>query len=415
MSDLRIPKLREATEAMVAGRYRVDVPVGSGDADGDDVASLGSALVLLGHTLERRFAELTSLNALTEKINSGLLVNEILDHVFESFQTIIPYDRIGFSFLEDQGRVVRAVWARSNAPELKIQTGYTAPLAGSSLQQIIETGRPRILNDLEAHLRAHPESTSTRLIVDEGVRSSLTCPLVAMGKPVGFLFFSSFRPRTYENEHVDVFMQVAGHLSLIVEKGRLYQELAKTKRELEHANQRLSELATIDGLTRIPNRRALDERLTLAWRRGVRHGTPLTLLMVDIDAFKAFNDMYGHLVGDECLKRVAASLESALRRPDDFVGRYGGEEFLIVAEMTGADGGAKLAEILRTRIESLALPSGDEVAAARVTVSIGVAATLPSREGVLTELVGAADRALYRAKESGRNRVDCAPAEPRRE
>jgi signal transduction histidine kinase len=98
-------------------------------------------------------------------------------------------------------------------------------MQGSSLQAIIDTGRPRILNDLKAYLLEHPQSISTSLIVDEGMRSSLTCPLIAMGKPVGFMFFSSTESETYRNAHVEIFMQIAGQLSVIVEKSRLYQQL----------------------------------------------------------------------------------------------------------------------------------------------------------------------------------------------
>ncbi len=161
----------------------------------------------------------------TEDINAGLVLDEVLGHVFESFRPIIPYSRIGFSLLEDEGKTVRARWARSDASTLRISAGYQAPLKGSSLERIIETGRPRILNDLEAYLEEHPLSDSTRKLVEEGMRSSLTCPLVAMGKPTGFMFFTSMEPGAYRDTHVEIFLQIAGQLAVIVEKGRLYQQL----------------------------------------------------------------------------------------------------------------------------------------------------------------------------------------------
>jgi hypothetical protein len=111
-------------------------------------------------------------------VNSGLLLDQVLDYVFESFDPIIPYDRIGVTLLEDDGNVARAHWARSRASKIRLKNGYSAPMAGSSLRAIIETGEPRILNDLEAYLREHPGSVSTRTIVSEGMRSSLTCPLM---------------------------------------------------------------------------------------------------------------------------------------------------------------------------------------------------------------------------------------------
>jgi two-component sensor histidine kinase len=219
--DPRIPKYRDVALAMKNGQFKVDVPLGTED----EVAQLGRALLDLRHALEMKFEEINTLARVTEKINAGLVLDEVLNHVFDSFRSVIPYSRIGFSLLEEQGTIVRARWARSDSPEMKIPAGYEAHLQGSSLQQIIETGQPRILNDLEAYLKDHPDSDSTRRIVEEGMRSSLTCPLIAMGKPIGFMFFSSKEANTYKNAHVELFLQLAGQLAVIVEKGRLYQRL----------------------------------------------------------------------------------------------------------------------------------------------------------------------------------------------
>jgi len=208
---------------MTRGKFRVTVQI----EGQDEVAELGAALLELGRTLENKFEEINRLARVTQRVNSGIILDEVLDYVYESFRAVIPYDRIGFSLLEDSGRMVRARWARSEASELKITRGYAARMQGSSLQTIIETGRPRILNDLEEYLRDHPDSDSTRRIVEEGMRSSLTCPLIAMGKPIGFMFFSSMRPCQYEKAHVEMFLEIAGQLAVIVEKGRLYQQLVE--------------------------------------------------------------------------------------------------------------------------------------------------------------------------------------------
>lgn len=231
MVDPRIAELRDAAAEMLKGRFDVEVPV----APPDELGQLGLALHDLARALERRFRELATLAELTERINAGFVLDEILNHVYETFRTIIPYDRIGFSLLEEGGQVVRAYWARSEATLIQIGKGYAQPMEGSSLQEIVRTGRPRILNDLEAYLAEHPKSDSTGRIVVEGIRSSLTCPLIALGRPVGFIFFSSMRPGTYRDVHVELFLQIAGQLSVIVEKGRLYQRLA----ELDRAKSKL--------------------------------------------------------------------------------------------------------------------------------------------------------------------------------
>ncbi|MGC9327393.1 MAG: GAF domain-containing sensor histidine kinase, partial [Candidatus Hinthialibacter sp.] len=138
---------------------------------------------------------------------------------------IIPYNRIGVGLLENKSRVVRNIWARSDAEPMKISIGYSAPLQGSSLAKVIQTGQPRIIDDLEEYLRKRPHSEATQLIVEEGMRSSLTCPLIAKGKPIGFMFFSSIHSHTYVDVHVEFFSQIANQLSIVLEKGRMYEEL----------------------------------------------------------------------------------------------------------------------------------------------------------------------------------------------
>jgi len=221
MTDPRLLQYREAARAMARGQFQVPIPV-----DGqDDVGLLGLALMDLGATLERKFEEISSLALVTERINAGLLLEEVLEKIYESFRPIIPYDRIGFGLLEEDGRILRARWARTESTTLKIHRGYAAKMEGSSLGGILQTGQPRILNDLEQYLREHPGSESTRLIIEEGMRSSLTCPLLAAGKPLGFMFFSSMKTGTYADLHVGLFMQIAGQLAMILEKSKLYQQL----------------------------------------------------------------------------------------------------------------------------------------------------------------------------------------------
>lgn len=170
--------------------------------------------------------ELERLLELTEKINQGITLDEVLNDTYDSFKDIIPYDRLSLALLERNGEVVKSHWVRSEYADLKIQKGYTAELSGSTLEKIIDSNQPRIINDLERYAKERPRSESTNEILKEGVRSSLTCPLIAKGKPIGFLFFSSRQPNTYREVHVDLFAKLAGQLSLIAEKSRLYEDLA---------------------------------------------------------------------------------------------------------------------------------------------------------------------------------------------
>jgi diguanylate cyclase (GGDEF)-like protein len=180
-------------------------------------------------------------------------------------------------------------------------------------------------------------------------------------------------------------------------------QLLGLARELERANQELRRLSFLDGLTGISNRRGFDDYVAREWSRAARAGTSLSLILVDVDHFKAYNDRYGHLAGDDCLKQVAGALADRLRRPTDLVARYGGEEFAVV--LPGADTmeAAFVAEALRTGVEALDLRHEGSSTSDRVTISLGVASRVPSSDEAPQELLDAADQALYSAKRRGRN------------
>jgi diguanylate cyclase (GGDEF)-like protein len=166
----------------------------------------------------------------------------------------------------------------------------------------------------------------------------------------------------------------------------------------------LEELANHDGLTGIANRRSFDETLKLEWRRTTRDLQTLSLLMIDVDHFKKYNDTYGHIAGDECLKRIAQEMYKQMHRASDIVARYGGEEFAVVLPNSSLDGALVVAERLRSSIKSMALPfAGSE--SGYVTVSIGAACVMPTRLIDSWQLISTADAALFNAKQAGRNRV----------
>jgi diguanylate cyclase (GGDEF)-like protein len=173
----------------------------------------------------------------------------------------------------------------------------------------------------------------------------------------------------------------------------------------------LEDLSARDGLTGIANRRRLDESLAREWLRGRRNQSPLSVCLIDIDFFKRFNDCYGHAAGDDCLRRVALALASVSRRPADLVARYGGEEFVCVLPDTDAAGADLLADKFRGAVIALGIPHADSTIAGQVTISGGVATAIPTKESSAAELLEAADRLLYQAKKTGRNRVLTPPQE----
>jgi diguanylate cyclase (GGDEF)-like protein len=183
-------------------------------------------------------------------------------------------------------------------------------------------------------------------------------------------------------------------------------ELEVLRAELEQANTRLDQLARLDGLTSIPNRRALDTWLAEEWSRAQRQRQSVCVLMLDIDDFKRYNDFYGHLAGDNCLRAVAQTMASHLHRNSDFCARYGGEEFVVILHDTELEGGVTVAQRLSESIDQLALPHLMSSAQKFVTVSIGVASQVPGIEHSVDDLLRRADQALYRAKALGRHKIE---------
>lgn len=172
---------------------------------------------------------------------------------------------------------------------------------------------------------------------------------------------------------------------------------------LKRQNDILENLASKDPLTEVSNRRAYDQVCCEEWRRCQREKLPISLIMLDVDQFKQYNDNYGHGAGDECLVRIAKAIGNCIHRPGDMLARYGGEEFAVIMSGTHSAGAVQLAQQFHTAVAELAIPHEHSIVAPYVTISVGVATTSRADEVTLEQLSEAADKMLYQAKESGRN------------
>ncbi|MCS7214570.1 MAG: diguanylate cyclase [Thermodesulfovibrio sp.] len=179
----------------------------------------------------------------------------------------------------------------------------------------------------------------------------------------------------------------------------------KNHLELKRKSDLLASLSLTDGLTGVANRRRFDEVMDYEWKRSQRSKQPLSVMLIDIDNFKLYNDNYGHLAGDECLKAVANAIVSTLRRATDFVARYGGEEFAVILPYTTIEKAVIFAEKIRKTVEDVKIEHLYSTVMPFITVSIGVASIIPENNIDYIQLIDLADRALYEAKKSGKNRV----------
>ncbi len=340
--------------------------------------------------IQRRAEERERLAALVARVNEGRSLKEVLDHLWEACDGLIPFERMAYATVESGW--VRAEWVRTRYEPVLLNTGTRVQLENTSLKELAKSGSVRIIGDLEEYFSRHPASRLTGLLVEEGLRSSLLVPLRAFGDPVGFLFFNSTHTNAYTNDHERILRTIGGQISVIIEKSRLAVELA--------------EQASTDPLTGLANRRTFERHLEDEWRRAFERNESLAILLLDIDHFKLFNDRYGHLEGDACLVKVGRLTGVLGQRSADLAARWGGEEFAIVLYNVSLASAADMAEKLRTQVLEMAIPNQDSPVSRYVTISIGLAVGMPRAGGSPEELFAAADAALYSAKQEGRNRVE---------
>lgn len=217
----------------------------------------------------------------------------------------------------------------------------------------------------------------------------------------------------------EVVARLEAHLTIQKQQKILQIEIAKREQielalqeknqQLQEANHKLELLANLDGLTQIANRRRFDDYLTLEWKRHRREQNPLSLVLIDIDYFKRYNDNHGHQAGDHCLIQVAQAIATVLQRPTDLVARYGGEEFAVILSNTHGEGALRVATAIQMAIASLKILHGDSDVSDHVTLSMGIASLVPAWDQGSETIIFYADQALYRAKKQGRNQTIAYP------
>ncbi len=347
---------------------------------------LPSSLQRIAETLSAMFGfRLVSIVAAEEP--GGDLVR----HVILGFDDLLPPERLG-------ERVPRSVVEAVMLPEnLVFENCYYVPVERDMFAPRTSDD-PAIAAPRAAPDAWHPLDSLTVFLRD---RRGDMVGYVSVDEPVDGKI-----PSLETMRQLELFVNMVG---LTLANARLLREqeirIAAQALALDASQLLLRETknATTDPLTGVANRRAFDETLAVEWKRASRGGSPLSLAMIDIDEFKAYNDLYGHLAGDDCLKAVAATLEATVKRPQDLVVRYGGEEFAIVMPGTDEAGAVAVAEACCAALRAKRIEHARS-AAGIVTVSIGVASAATDAQEA-APLIQAADRALYRAKAEGRNRI----------
>jgi diguanylate cyclase (GGDEF)-like protein/PAS domain S-box-containing protein len=299
-----------------------------------------------------------------------------------AFKNSACFDRL--LHLEDQ-----EVWG---IDDLTIDSNFAEP----DRQAALQLGVLALLATPILHGEAIPKTT---LSVDASLAGVMVDRRAGDHHQWGFLVISQQdRPRQWQPWEREFLQQLSGQLAIAIQQAELY-------RRLEMANRKLERLATLDGLTGISNRRSFDEALAREWQRALRQQSSLAILVGDIDSFKTYNDRYGHLAGDDCLRQVARAIAQTAKRSSDLAFRYGGEEFAVIAPETHLDGAMIVASNILESVRELQIPHAYSPVAPIVTISLGVASIIPRSNTDPSSLVAAADLALFEAKTRGRNRA----------
>jgi len=353
-------------------------------AQGYDADPVGveDEFVLIG---EQRAERIAAISRLARIISASLDIGVIYQAFAAEVKRLIRYDRMGVVVPDDSGKGLRMFQLAADQPTAGGRGSLWPDRKGTGIEWVLSRRQPHIEPDLAEAGRFVEDET----LLKAGIRSSLRLPLIAKGEAIGALFLDSTTPHCYGERELELLVPFSEQLAIAMEKVRLFQETNR--------------LAITDELTGLFNHRHFYHQLEQEFRRAQRYGRPLSLIMLDIDFFKRYNDINGHLAGDQALRLIAGRLRSNTRGVD-IVTRYGGDEFGIILPET--DLNQALVQAERIRCAMTRPPPGVQglTGGETVTVSLGVACLGPDMRQV-EDLVRAADQALYRSKAEGGNQT----------
>ncbi|MEB3290792.1 MAG: diguanylate cyclase [Leptolyngbya sp.] len=417
LADLRLQHTQQALDTGTPQVYRQEIEVrGQVFHEEVRVVPLGEAEVLIivrnitpVVVAEQKLVEQADrfrqqaqrdriLAEVTQRIAQSLNLQEILDTAVTELRVMMQTDRVMvYQFIgsEGQGQVSAESVSDPSYSLQEVTVEDRCFVANSVAVQTYRQGRIHRISDVQT---ANLSPCYRALLTGLRVQANLVLPIVQGEHLWGLVACQQCdAPRPWTDVEVDTLSQLANQLAIAIQQSELYAQLQRANEELHH-------LATHDKLTGLANRRYFDDYLAQEWRRLTRECAPLSLILIDIDHFKPYNDTYGHLAGDACIEQVAAALDRAIRRPADLAARYGGEEFAVILPHTDLGGAVHAADLIRQEVNQARLPHGSIPNQPYITVSLGIASIQPTLTQSPRVLVDQADQALYQAKQQGRNR-----------
>ncbi|MBE9157739.1 diguanylate cyclase [Nodosilinea sp. LEGE 06152] len=378
-------------------------------------------------TLKQQYERAVALGQITQHIRESLDLPQIFAVAAQETRQGLGADRVGiFRFTQANEGADEAVGGGFVSEA--VTPGVDAVMAaqvphhgfGDHYRSIRARGGTLAIRDLHDLDEMPPPAEVTQLFSQFQVQATLVVPLHKGPELWGLIVIHHCQgPRYWQGVEVELVEDIAVQLAIAIQQADLVKQLqvellerqraearlTEINRELQHATGLLEQLAHIDPLTQIANRRRFSDRLDEEWNRLSRDRLPLSLLLFDLDYFKQYNDTYGHQLGDDCLYTIAQAAQGVVGRPTDLLARYGGEEFAVILPNTHRQGAIAVAQHIHQAIAARAILHRASAVSNQVTLSLGLSTLTPSRELTSTVLIQQADQALYRAKQQGRNRT----------
>lgn len=370
----------------------------------------------LNEELDRKAQELKeaimtgqAISDIGKSITATLSLQRVLDIVYQRLQTLMPTDSFGISLYNEEKNLLEYVYLVEDG---KPTEGFSISL-DSTMSLAVACFKQRqgiLLNFSDDDVFGYVDGLQFRGSPSRG--AGMFQPLIMEDECLGVITVQSYQEQVYNDKTLDVLEVLSPYLSIAIQNARKSEMLQneveqreKVQQELERLNRELARLSNVDGLTNVANRRYFDNALWQAWQDAVVEQNNISLIMVDVDFLKEYNDKYGHLAGDDAIKKVAQALELVIRPHNYIVARYGGDEFAVLMPNTGGPEAALVGDAIKKQVEAC-YASGLALAFdSPLSVSIGVASMAPQRDDKMTELIARSDRALYDAKEAGGNRI----------
>lgn len=359
--------------------------------------------------LSRSYSQMKIISEIGRSITATLNVDKVFRRIYESVNSLMDATVLGIGIHNKQKDTIEYklyIDENENAPVFDI------PLSSKSSWAVwcFKNKKEIMINDTEKEYANYLENLNNTY---GSLKASIIfCPLILEGEIIGVVTVQSNQTDAYDQHALDSIRALVSYIGIAINNAdnseKLAQEIVIRKQsqvELGELNHKLTKLSELDGLSGIPNRRKFDQHFMEEWDRAVRDQLPLSVLIVDVDQFKEYNDHYGHQEGDRVLCDVAKSLHNIPKRVTDFVARYGGDEFVAVLPNTDEAGALKVAKNMLNKIISLQIDHQFSKTANYITLTIGASTITPQLEMDREELLRMADKALYRATAKGRNQV----------